>query len=266
MARNGTITGPPSGTAPNDAIPSMTPDKPTPLVPLTPRKGVAPLKDIMPERPDAIAPEASPHESTRNESGHDTFASTAARYNGGMSGLRDVDTPDLCDAVAQRAANLFATRQHLCAEAVLRALAEGLGGPLSPEQAAALGTPFCQGMGGAGCTCGALSGGIAGVGLYLGRRCDGASGAPGRRHARVLHDAFRRAFGATCCRVLTKNLDKAAHFAQCQHLTQEAARMAARLLLDEGVRPVNAQGLPRRPDTRLTAWRRRFTALFRRRA
>ena len=264
MARNGTTT--PSGTAPNDAISAMAQDNTTSRTPLTPLKGVTPLKDTMPARPDSPASEASPHEKPRDESGLDTFASAAVRYDGGMSGLRDVGESDFCEAVAHRAANLFATRQHLCAEAVLRALAEGLGGPLSPEQAAALGTPFCQGMGGAGCPCGALSGGIAGVGLYLGRRCDGASGAPGRRHARVLHDAFRRAFGATCCRVLTKNLDKDAHFAQCQHLTQEAARMAARLLLDEGVRPVNAQGLPRRPDTRLTAWRRRFTALFRRRA
>lgn len=185
---------------------------------------------------------------------------------GTRCGIPPDGLPDeLPDAVARRAANLFATRQHLCAEAVLRALAEALGGPLTPEQAAALGTPFCQGMGGAGCTCGALTGGIAGVGLYLGRRCDGASGAPGRDHARTLHDAFRKDFGATCCRVLTRNLDKAAHFAQCQHLTQEAARMAARLLIEQGVRPMQAQGLPRRDDTRFTAWRRRFTALFRRR-
>ena len=273
MARSGTITSP-SETAPTDAITAEARDEATPPISLpsqippihlTPQTPQTPPKDIMRKRPDAPAPKASlnGHHPTGPNHGD---ACTAARYDDGMSGLRDVGESGFCDAVAHRAANLFATRQHLCAEAVLRALAEGLGGPLSPEQAAALGTPFCQGMGGAGCTCGALSGGIAGVGLYLGRRCDGASGAPGRRHARLLHDTFRRTFGATCCRVLTKNLDKDAHFAQCQHLTQEAARMAARLLLAEGVRPVDAQGLPGKPDTRLTAWRRRFTALFRRRA
>lgn len=264
MARSGTITSP-SGITPTDAISAATRDEATPPTP---------LRDVATALPDVSSPEASLSESHLAGSKHDATTHTTGRCDVSTPDVRDVSTPDVrdvgvpdfCDAVAHRAANLFATRQHLCAEAVLRALAEGLGGPLSPEQAAALGTPFCQGMGGAGCTCGALSGGIAGVGLYLGRRCDGASGAPGRRHARLLHDTFRRTFGATCCRVLTKNLDKDAHFAQCQHLTQEAARMAARLLLSEGVRPVDAQGLPGKPDTRLTAWRRRFTALFRRRA
>lgn len=176
--------------------------------------------------------------------------------------LREAANP-LADAVALRAANLFETRQLLCAEAVLRALAEAFGGPLTPEQAAALGTPFCQGMGGAGCTCGALSGAVAGAGLFLGRPCDGASGAAGRAHARLMHDRFRKDFGATCCRVLTRGLDSAAHFAQCQKLTREAARMVAVLLLDHGIRPAEECGLPKVPDTRLTTWKNRLRALFR---
>lgn len=168
------------------------------------------------------------------------------------------------EAIRRRAENLFDTRQLLCAEAVLHAVAEALGGPLSPDQAAALGTPFCQGMGGAGCTCGALSGAVAAVGLFRGRPERGAGGAQGRALARRMHDAFRADCGATCCRVLIRHVrnDKAAHFAQCRSLTGKGAVLAARALLAEGVRPSDgALSLP--ADTALTLWRNRLRALLR---
>ncbi len=168
------------------------------------------------------------------------------------------------EAIRRRAENLFDTRQLLCAEAVLHAVAETLGGPLSPDQAAALGTPFCQGMGGAGCTCGALSGAVAAVGLYRGRPERGAGGAKGRALARRMHDAFRADCGATCCRVLIRHVrhDKAAHFAQCRSLTGKGAVLAARALLAEGVRPRDG-ALPLPADTWLTLWRNRLRALLR---
>jgi C_GCAxxG_C_C family probable redox protein len=170
----------------------------------------------------------------------------------------------IVEAIRRRAENLFDTRQLLCAEAVLHAVAETLGGPLSPDQAAALGTPFCQGMGGAGCTCGALSGAVAAVGLFRGRPERGAGGAKGRALARRMHDAFRADCGATCCRVLIRHVrhDKAAHFAQCRGLTGKGAALAARELLAEGVRPRDgALLLP--ADTGLTPWRNRLRALLR---
>lgn len=186
----------------------------------------------------------------------------------------DTASPDgdpVVEAIRRRAENLFDTRQLLCAEAVLHAVAETLGGPLSPDEAAALGTPFCQGMGGAGCTCGALSGAVAAVGLLRGRPERGAGGARGRALARRMHDEFRAACGATCCRVLIRHVhhDKAAHFAQCRSLTGKGAVLAARELLAEGVRPREG-ALPLPVDTARTMWRNRLRALlrlpFRRRA
>ncbi|WMW66824.1 C-GCAxxG-C-C family protein [Nitratidesulfovibrio liaohensis] len=168
------------------------------------------------------------------------------------------------EAIRRRAENLFDTRQLLCAEAVLHAVAETLGGPLSPDQAAALGTPFCQGMGGAGCTCGALSGAVAAVGLFRGRPERGAGGTKARALARRMHDAFRASCGATCCRVLIRHVrhDKDAHFAQCRSLTGKGAVLAARELLAEGVRPRDG-ALPLPSDTGLTLWRNRLRALLR---
>ncbi|BFR47839.1 hypothetical protein RVX_R09000 [Nitratidesulfovibrio sp. HK-II] len=181
------------------------------------------------------------------------------------------DGDPVVEAIRRRAENLFDTRQLLCAEAVLHAVAEALGGPLSPDEAAALGTPFCQGMGGAGCTCGALSGAVAAVGLFRGRPERGAGGARGRALARRMHDDFRAACGATCCRVLIRHVhhDKAAHFAQCRSLTGKGAVLAARALLREGVRPRDG-AFPLSADTVRTLWRNRLRALlrlpFRRRA
>ena len=53
--------------------------------------------------------------------------------------------------------------------------------------------------------------------------------------SRQLHDAFKAANGATCCRVLSKKVrhDKKAHFQQCSGLTAQAAEMAARLVLEK---------------------------------
>lgn len=175
-----------------------------------------------------------------------------------------VPADPVVEAIRRRAENLFDTRQLLCAEAVLHAVAETLGGPLSPDQAAALGTPFCQGMGGAGCTCGALSGAVAAVGLFRGRPERGAGGTKGRALARRMHDAFRADCGATCCRVLIRHVrhDKAAHFAQCRSLTGKGAVLAARALLAEGVLPRDgALSLPM--DTGLSLWRNRLRALLR---
>ncbi len=168
----------------------------------------------------------------------------------------------IIDQVGKRAANLFETKQLLCAEAILRAVAEVFGGPLTPEQAAQVGTPFCMGLGGAGCTCGALSGAVASIGIYLGRK-EGGNGAPCRAYGKELHNVFKTKHKSTCCRVLTRNLDAKTHFAQCLSLTEEGARMAAKLLLEHNVAPLDKMLLPATPETRWTAIRRNIASVFR---
>ena len=137
--------------------------------------------------------------------------------------------------VRERAENLFDSREMLCAEAVIFTLNETFGGPLKPEEAIRIGSPFCVGMGGAGCTCGALSGALAAAGVFMGRENASKSGGPARQHAKELHDEFRAAFGSTCCRVLIRHVknDKKAHHVQCRTLTGYAAEMTARRLLEK---------------------------------
>lgn len=139
----------------------------------------------------------------------------------------------LITQIRERARNLYQTRQLLCAEAVVVALNQGLGGGLSDAQAVALAAPFCIGLGESGCLCGALSGAVMACGLFLGRDRPYRHRQAMRDSARQLHDEFKVSNGGTCCNMLSRKIkhNRKAHFQQCAGLTAEAAEMVARLLL-----------------------------------
>ena len=83
-----------------------------------------------------------------------------------------------------------------CAQSVGMALKDG-GITMSPELLNALGG-FGSGLGGSGCICGALAGGV-----IIASSKDPVKA---RGRANLLHDAFKNEFKTTCCRVLrTKN-------------------------------------------------------------
>jgi C_GCAxxG_C_C family probable redox protein len=140
----------------------------------------------------------------------------------------------LIEAIRERARNLYLTRELLCTEAVITALNKGLDGGLTDDQALAMSAPFCVALGESGCLCGALSGAVMASGLLLGNHHPYRHRRDMRNSARDLHDAFKTANGATCCRALTKKVkhDPKAHFRHCADLTAGAAEMAARLVLD----------------------------------
>lgn len=147
-----------------------------------------------------------------------------------------IRTPEaLAGLVRNRAENFFETHQLLCSEAVLYALNQGLKGGLPPDSAVRLASGFGEGIGRAGCMCGAFAGAMMGLGLFLGRQ--GLNGKGSKRvlgKARELHTDFKSEFGTTCCRVLTKKVahDHRALFSQCANQTGEAAEMAARIILE----------------------------------
>ncbi len=157
---------------------------------------------------------------------------------------------DPAHAVGQRAKALFQSREMLCSEAILAALVEAFGGSLTREQALGLAAPFPEGLGRAGCVCGAVSGGALGLGLYL------AGHGPRRevrKAAHELHDAFKAANKATCCRVLCKDVVQGSteHFTQCAGFTGQAGETAARLILErrpELAEGMDIQGLERKPS------------------
>ena len=141
----------------------------------------------------------------------------------------------LIQDLKERSRDLYLSRRLLCSEAVLVTLNNGLNGGLSEDQAVAIAAPFAIAMGDSGCICGALSGAVVACGLFLGSNGAYSNRWAMRECARYLHDEFKKVNGATCCRVLSRNVkdDKKAHFLQCADLTTEATGMAARLILEK---------------------------------
>ncbi|MBP3730820.1 MAG: C_GCAxxG_C_C family protein, partial [Mailhella sp.] len=90
-----------------------------------------------------------------------------------------------------------------------------------------------RGMGGAGCSCGALTGGVMALGALLGgksKESDNLCKALTLRY----HNAFKEANGATCCRVLHRGLafGSAEQIESCARRTENAARILAQVIAD----------------------------------
>ncbi len=139
---------------------------------------------------------------------------------------------EIAKLVGLRVENIYTVRSYCCAEAVIVGLNGVFRGGLDEATAAALGSGFCHGMGGAGCACGALVGAELGLGLLLGPRREGglAKKVFQKEVASLMHDRFKERFAATCCRVLLKHR-KEKGGASCPELTRGATELAVALLL-----------------------------------
>jgi len=147
----------------------------------------------------------------------------------------DTEKVELAKVIGKKAYSLFKSGKFLCAEAILVTINEVFNGGLTEKQAISLSAPFCEGLGQAGCLCGALSGAIMACGLILidfplWKRRNLA-----RKISHILHNSFKMKNKATCCRILTKkvkdNRDK--HVEQCANLTVYSAEIAANFILKE---------------------------------
>ena len=174
---------------------------------------------------------------------------------------------DFSDLAGQRARNLFQSGQLLCSEAVLAVLNKALRGGLDTGAAVRLASGLPQGMGGSGCTCGALSGGVLALGLFLGRSGPGiGNNREVMQAASALHEVFKSQYGSTCCRVLCKKYGKngAADPQHCAELTAFAAQAACRIICEK--RPGLASDADReyllQNDSRLEAGLKRIAGLF----
>jgi C_GCAxxG_C_C family probable redox protein len=142
---------------------------------------------------------------------------------------------DIIKLVGQRAENFYRNHRLCCSESILLVLNHGFSGGLTDEQAKQLGAGFCGGMGEAGCTCGALSGAIMGMGLLVGPHSkSGLSKKKSRTLSKTMHDRFHEKFSSTCCRVLIEpfDKDKKGRSEFCSELTVTTAVICIKLLLE----------------------------------
>lgn len=93
-----------------------------------------------------------------------------------------------------------------CSEAILQAYNEHLNLGLN-ETALRMASGFAAGLGAAKCTCGSLTGAVLVLGALKGRVNNSESEKEVFELTKELHDRFKEKFKATCCRVLTRDVE-----------------------------------------------------------
>lgn len=129
----------------------------------------------------------------------------------------------------------YRSGQFYCSEAIVKTIndAFALG---YPETVVRMASGFPIGIGGAGCTCGAVTGGVIAIGMVFGREKPGDPSVDRcLAFARELHTFFANRHGCLCCRTLTHSLKLKSpeHLAQCVPFTGEVAEETARIILRE---------------------------------
>ncbi len=145
--------------------------------------------------------------------------------------------------VSQRSLELFKSG-FFCAESVLQAIAESQG--IQSDLIPRIATGFCSGISRTGGMCGAVSGGIMGIGLVAGRNSPAESLEPAYSLAQKLIRAFEEQYGSVNCRQLI-GCDLATEAGQryfmennlterCWQYAEAATRMASSLIAEHDIR------------------------------
>ena len=125
-----------------------------------------------------------------------------------------------------------------CSEAIVKTIKDVFSLPGS-DDVIAMASGFPVGIGGAGCTCGAVTGAVMSLGLVFGRttpkdkKVDKAM-----KLSRELHDIFKKNHKSLCCRTLNKYMimGSSGQMKQCIAFTGEMAQETARIIIREQCR------------------------------
>jgi C_GCAxxG_C_C family probable redox protein len=137
--------------------------------------------------------------------------------------------------IKETAEKYYRDGDFYCSEAIVKTIKDEFELNISDDVIAAA-SGFPVGMGGSGCTCGAVAGGIMALGLVFGR-----TEAKDERVSKTmalsneLHDLFKSRHKNMCCRILTKGmtLGSPEHMKQCIFFTGEVAEEVARIIIRE---------------------------------
>ncbi|MFB0918478.1 MAG: C-GCAxxG-C-C family protein, partial [Clostridiaceae bacterium] len=149
---------------------------------------------------------------------------------------------EVLEKVKNKAEELFRSGTFFCSEAVLSTINEYLGYPYDPS-IVKMASSFPIGMGKAQCLCGAVSGGQMALGMVYGRNEGEAMNEKMFPISKGLHDHIVKDYGATCCRVITRqwagdNFASPERKAHCIHITGDVAAWVADKLIDDKKIPV----------------------------
>lgn len=149
-----------------------------------------------------------------------------------MTGQNDIEI--LARQVRLRTENFFEVHGLCCSEAIMYVINKGLRGGLDDETVLKIGNGFCGGMGGGEGTCGALTGAVSVMSLFLSpHNNNGLSKKKARLAAKELHDSFKEKLASINCNDLTKEFShqKKARVKNCQKITGIGAELSATIIL-----------------------------------
>lgn len=124
---------------------------------------------------------------------------------------------------------------YACSESVIYALNKHFEFNLSSD-AIAMSSSFPWGLGGGGCICGAVAGSAMCLGFLFGRREPNDDCINNCfKLSEEFHNDFKKEFKSTCCRVLTKGMERQApeRKARCTEYVGFAAETAAKIIMRE---------------------------------
>lgn len=143
----------------------------------------------------------------------------------------------MTDAVSQRIKELFDSGYY-CAESVLFTVAEAYG--IQSDLIPKIATGFCAGISRTSNVCGAVTGGVMAISLFMGRKSPTEPVMNAYVPVQQLIDRFEGAFGSTNCRVLTGcdlNTPEGQDYfktnnirAKCQKYSEEATKIAMSII------------------------------------
>ncbi|MBU5439917.1 C-GCAxxG-C-C family protein [Tissierella sp. MSJ-40] len=149
-----------------------------------------------------------------------------------------MDRKELVELVKKEAEGYFERGEFFCSESVVQTINNLLGKPYD-ENIVKMASGFPIGMGKSGCLCGAVSGGQMALGMAYGR----VHGEPMKEEmfpvAAALHDFIKEEYGATCCRVITRqwagdNFQSPERKKHCIEITGKVAEWVADRLIEDG--------------------------------
>lgn len=143
------------------------------------------------------------------------------------------------DHVRDTAEEYFRRGDYFCSEAVVQTINDLLGKPYA-DDIVKMASGFPIGQGKSGCLCGAISGGQMALGMGFGRTHGQDMDSRMFPASADLHDWCREEYGATCCRVITRqwagdNFASPERKAHCIKITGQTAEWVADRLMEEGV-------------------------------
>ena len=138
------------------------------------------------------------------------------------------------ERIRKIAEDYYRNGDFYCSEAVVKTIIDEFQIDVS-EDVIKMASGFPVGMGGMGCTCGALTGGVMAIGLVYGR----SQGKDPKVNKAMelsakLYQIFCERHKVSCCKVLTRGMEKGSpeHMEQCSAFTGEMAYEAAKIIAE----------------------------------